>query len=116
MLSHLQEPTASAGGVHVEIDDSVFDTSVPLAEGRRWMRGAMSRFGAEDELRARGMADGRFLIRLKKRDENEVSLALSYTFKREFFHHIVSRKRVSGQLLLTHRFLSPLNTHCSEGG
>lgn len=60
------------------VDDTVFSSVVPLAPGRRWMRGTMTREAAEIELGNRGMANGRFLIRVKERSAKIVSLALSY--------------------------------------
>lgn len=60
-----------------EVDDSVFDIARPIAPSRRWMRGKMSREAAEKELSERGMINGRFLVRIKERKQDEVSLALS---------------------------------------
>jgi len=90
-------PGAAVEGAAVaqprEVDDTVFEGGGPLAASRRWMRGTMSRDDAEKELRERGMASGRFLVRVKERTERHIMLALSYTENRRFYHHILGRKK-----------------------
>lgn len=75
-------------------DDTVFDINVDLSKiGSRWLRGLISRQDAEDELKARGMIDGRFLLRIKQRTHSNVSFALSYTFHGRMYHHMLNRNR-----------------------
>lgn len=65
----------------------------------RWLRGNLSRNAAEQELEDRGMVDGRFLVREKLRSADRVVLALSVTFRRKFYHHLLQRQ-TEGQWLL----------------
>lgn len=58
----------------------------------RYLRGKISRQAAEEELRDRGMEDGRFLVREKLRSAERVVFALSVTYKRKFFHHLLQRQ------------------------
>lgn len=57
----------------------------------RWLRGAVSRYESENELKSRGMVDGRFLVREKGRYPRRVVLAVSVTFGRKFYHHLLTR-------------------------
>ena len=65
----------------------------------RWLRGKISRGDSEDELRERGMTDGRFVVREKLRSAERIVLALSVTFRRKFYHHLLTRQ-LEGQWLL----------------
>lgn len=67
-----QQAENSADAENDEVDDSPADDSVflppPVGQKHpRWLRGQISRGMAQDELRDRGMKDGRFIIRLKHR-------------------------------------------------
>eukprot|EP00038_Savillea_parva_P002259 m.112345 g.112345 ORF g.112345 m.112345 type:complete len:1310 (-) comp10779_c2_seq1:47-3976(-) len=57
----------------------------------RWLRGKISRQAAETELEDRGMVDGRFLVREKLRSHERVILALSLSFRKKFYHHLLTR-------------------------
>lgn len=70
----------------------------------RWLRGKISRVDAEEELRDRGMVDGRFIVREKLRSSERIVLALSVTFRRKFYHHLLARQ-VEGQWLLDEKSL-----------
>ena len=60
-----------------------------------WYKGPVDRRQAEEELTKRNLGHGRFLVREKKRAPNKIELALSVTFERAFYHHLLARK-VSG--------------------
>mmetsp|Transcript_35727 Transcript_35727/g.93386 ORF Transcript_35727/g.93386 Transcript_35727/m.93386 type:complete len:1264 (-) Transcript_35727:548-4339(-) len=60
----------------------------------RWLRGKISRGDAEEELEDRGMVDGRFLVREKLRSHERVVLALSVSFRKKFYHHLLMRHAV----------------------
>lgn len=62
----------------------------------RWLRGVMTRHESEQELSDRGMVDGRFLIREKGRWPKRVVLALSVSYARKFYHHLLT-KTVGGE-------------------
>ena len=57
-----------------------------------WWKGAIDRKTAEEQLQARGLAHGRFLVREKKRTPSRVELALTVCFERAFYHHLLERK------------------------
>lgn len=57
----------------------------------RWLRDKISRQAAEDELEDRGMVDGRFLVREKLRSHDRVVFALSVSFRKKFYHHLLMR-------------------------
>lgn len=93
---------AAVGGADVAMDTSVSEATaddsvfLELPPGKRpplWMRGAISRAAAIKELQDRSMVDGRFLIRLKERSPDKISLAISYSYERKIFHHILLRRK-----------------------
>ena len=76
------------------------ETFLEDAEAKpHWLRGKISRGAAEDELRERGMTDGRFVVREKLRSAERIVLALSVTFRRKFYHHLLARQ-LQGEWLL----------------
>ena len=89
------QTTANTSKPNTAPDDTVFDVNVDLFSqiGSRWLRGLISRTDAEDELKDRGMVDGRFLLRIKQRTHDSVSFALSYTFNGRMYHHMLNRDR-----------------------
>lgn len=58
-----------------------------------WLRGKMSREEAEEELTDRGMIDGRFIVRIKSQAPNCIIYALSYCYERQFYHHLLTKKK-----------------------
>lgn len=87
-------------------DTAVFEKPAVHANGKtpRWLRGAISRHVAVNELATRGMVNGRFVVREKERKHDFVSFAISYSFEGKLFHHILCRRRAGfwaiDQLLL----------------
>ncbi|EGD79108.1 myosin [Salpingoeca rosetta] len=56
-----------------------------------WLRGKLSRSEAESELKKRGLASGRFLVREREVGVDSVTFVVSYTHDRRFFHHLLVR-------------------------
>lgn len=93
-VDDVAQTAANTGKPNTAPDDTVFDVDVDLSQiGSRWLRGLISRADAEDELKARGMVDGRFLLRIKQRTHESVSFALSYTYQGRMYHHMLNRDR-----------------------
>jgi hypothetical protein len=88
---------AEAGGRHGSgrrlEDTTIFEPVTADVKQPRWMRGEITRIAAARELAERGLVDGRFLIRTKESGSGRVLLALSYSYKKQVFHHILSRNR-----------------------
>ena len=57
----------------------------------RWLRGKLSRYESEKELEDRGLVDGRFLVREKGRWPQRIVLALSVSYRRKFYHHLLTK-------------------------
>eukprot|EP00730_Choanoeca_flexa_P015232 TRINITY_DN6949_c0_g1_i1.p1 TRINITY_DN6949_c0_g1~~TRINITY_DN6949_c0_g1_i1.p1 ORF type:complete len:1011 (+),score=340.43 TRINITY_DN6949_c0_g1_i1:324-3035(+) len=68
-----------------------------------WLRDLLPRPQAERELEERGMVDGRFLVRLKKRQPEMVTYAVSYTAEEEYKHHLLSKRRGAMHWMLNKR-------------
>jgi hypothetical protein len=56
----------------------------------------MSRQEAEAELLERGLVDGRFLVRVKERTDDEVVFVVSYTHDRMAYHHLLVKEPNGG--------------------
>lgn len=73
LVAEADQPAGADANVGEEqADDGLADDSVflppPVGQKHpRWLRGQISRGIAQDELRDRGMKDGRFIVRLKHR-------------------------------------------------
>ncbi|EDQ88700.1 uncharacterized protein MONBRDRAFT_25921 [Monosiga brevicollis MX1] len=72
------------------------DTSCPKPQ---WLRGRISRFDAERELRHRMHLDGIFLVREKAVTETQAVFALSLVYGRQIEHHLVIKTRDGPWLL-----------------
>jgi hypothetical protein len=70
-----------------------------------YVRGNVSRDQAETELRERGMADGRFMVREKKRTSERIVFALSVVFRSKFYHHLLT-KQLEGDWQLDEKSLN----------
>jgi hypothetical protein len=87
-------PAPAPTAVQEPADDEVFagpavgvDLKTP-----RWLRGAIDRNVAVNELARRGLVDGRFVVREKERRSDFVAFAISYSFQKKLYHHILCRR------------------------
>lgn len=56
------------------------------------MRGEFSRQETEQELKTRGLVDGRFIVREKDLRADSVQFVISYTYLKKFYHHMLNKK------------------------
>ena len=66
----------------------------------RWLRGEYSRGETEAELRQRGLVDGRFIVRERNMAKGKVQFALSYTYLKKFYHHLLNKEGKDGDFTL----------------
>lgn len=97
-----------------DMDDADEDDATPMTERDyledpahkpNWLRGKLGRAEAEKELLERGLVDGRFMVRIKSQAPTCIIYALSYTFERRYYHHLLTKKKRGNFTLNDREFL-----------